>query len=63
MRNIDLLKISRSIRTLLVPDKSINTVAQHALRADSPKLQDSYNMALSWMLLHMGQIEKHLHAH
>ena len=29
---------------------------------DGPNLQDSFNMALSRMLLHMGHIGKHLHA-
>ena len=26
-------------------------------------LQDSFNMALSWLVLHMSHIGQHLHAH
>ena len=51
MHTMDLLKYSHSFRTWLVPNKSINTIAQN--------LQDIYDKALSWMSLHMYQIEKH----
>ena len=42
-----------------MPDELINMLSQQGFHFDSQSLQDSFNMAVSWMVFHMGQ---YLHA-
>ena len=45
-----------------MPDELVNTITQQGFHLDSPNFQDSFNMALSWMVLHMSHIGQFLHA-
>ena len=46
-----------------MPGELVNVISQRGFHFDSPNLQDSFNMALSSMVLHMGRIGQHLHAY
>ena len=39
-----------------MPDELINMISQQGFHFDAPYLQDSFNMALSRMVLHLGHI-------
>ena len=43
-------------------EELVNTITQYGFYFDSPNFQDSFNMALSWMVLRMSHIGQHLHA-
>ena len=43
-----------------MPDELVNTISQQGFHFDSPNLQDSFNMALSRMVLKMSHIDQHL---
>ena len=49
--------------TQLVPVELVNAVNQQGFHLDSPNFHDSFNMALSRMILHMGHIGQDLQAH
>ena len=46
-----------------MPDELVNTITQHGFHFGSSSLQDSCNMALSQMVLHMGYIFQDFYAH
>ena len=46
-----------------MPDEFFNMISQQGFHFDSPNFEDSFNMALPQMILHMGHIGQHLHAH
>ena len=45
-----------------MPVELVNAINQQGFQFDSPNFQDSFNMALSRMVFHMGHIGQHLHA-
>ena len=45
-----------------MPVELVNAISPGGFHFDSPSFQDSFNMTLSWMVLHMGHIDQHLHA-
>ena len=49
-------------RDFIVPDELVSMISQQGFYFDSPKLQDSFNMALSKMVLPIGNICPRLHA-
>ena len=51
-----------SLRPSLVPVELVNAISQQGFQFDSPNFQDSYNLALSQTVLHIGHIGQHLHA-
>ena len=45
-----------------MPDELVNLISQQGSHFGSPNLQDSFSIALSWMVLQMSHIGQHLHA-
>ena len=43
-------------------DELVDMISQETVCADSPNLQGSRNMALFWIILHMGNIGINTHA-
>ena len=41
---------------MISADELVNMISHQGFHFDSPNLQDSVNMALSWMVLHLGHI-------
>ena len=45
-----------------MPVEIVNVISQLGFHFKSLNFQDSFDMALFWMVLHMGNIGQHLHA-
>ena len=45
-----------------MPGELVNMISQQGFHFESPNLQDSFNMALSQMVLQMSHIGQHIHA-
>ena len=48
----------------IVPDELVNMISQQGFNFNSPNLQDSFDMALFWMVLQLSYmyIGQHFHA-
>ena len=62
MSHIGHINIFMLIKDFLVPDELVNMISEQGFHCDSPNLQDSFNMALSWKVLQMRYIGQHLYA-
>ena len=51
------------VRDIISADELVNTINQQGFHFGSPNFQDSFDIALTQMVLKMSHIGQHLHAH